>query len=581
MNLPEQCELEVLIQAQVGKIYPEHDKQKVSNLLLNAMGLSGCAGKPFSHKNHWSEKDAWVITYGDSIQEEGVHDLKTLSKFLDTYLEPYINGVHILPFYPYSSDDGFSVIEYLSVNDALGDWGDIDCIAGKYKLMADLVVNHCSARSRWFENYKSRTDPGKDYFIDVPPEVDLSAVVRPRTSPLLKPTDTLDGKKYIWSTFSHDQVDLNYGNPDVLVEMVKIIRYYLDQGIRVLRLDAVAFLWKEIGTGCIHHPNTHEVIRLFRILIEHYVADAVIITETNVPSHENLSYFGNANEAHGVYNFPLPPLILHALVTGTASRLKEWQMSVPPAQVGTLYLNFLASHDGIGLRPVEGLLSEEEINTLVERMEAFGGKISWRATQDNKVKPYEINIALFDALKGSLTEIDEWQLERFLCAHAIMLSLEGIPAIYIHSLIGTQNYYEGVEHSNQNRRINRYKWDYHQLEEKLDDENSHHARVYRGMSNLLALRVKQPAFHPNAVQYTLHVCDEIFAFWRQSMQRDQSIFCLHNVSNKRVSISLSSLNLIASDSWTDLVSGHKYDELDSMIDFSPYQFVWLSNKIAD
>ncbi len=581
MNLPEQCELEALIQAQVGKIYPEHDKQKVSNLLLNAMGLSGCAGKPFSHKNHWSEKDAWVITYGDSIQEEGVHDLKTLSKFLDTYLEPYINGVHILPFYPYSSDDGFSVIEYQNVNDALGDWGDIDCIAGKYKLMADLVVNHCSARSRWFENYKSRTDPGKDYFIDVPPEVDLSAVVRPRTSPLLKPIDTLDGKKHIWSTFSHDQVDLNYGNPDVLIEMVKIIRYYLDQGIRVLRLDAVAFLWKEIGTNCIHHPNTHEVIRLFRILIEHYVADAVIITETNVPSHENLSYFGNANEAHGVYNFPLPPLILHALVTGTASRLKEWQMSVPPAQVGTLYLNFLASHDGIGLRPVEGLLSEDEINTLVQRMEAFGGKISWRATEDNKVKPYEINIALFDALKGNLSEIDEWQLERFLCAHAIMLSLEGIPAIYIHSLIGTQNYYEGVEHSNQNRRINRYKWDYHQLEEKLDDENSHHTRVYRGMTHLLALRVKQPAFHPNAVQYTLHVCDEIFAFWRQSMQRDQSIFCLHNVSNKRVSISLSSLNLIASDSWTDLVRGHQYDELDSMINFSPYQFVWLSNKITD
>jgi len=581
MNLPEQCELEALIQAQVGKIYPEHDKQQVSSLLLNAMGLSGCAGKPFSHKNHWNEKDVWVITYGDSIQKEGVHDLRTLSKFLDTYLEPYINGVHILPFYPYSSDDGFSVIEYLNVNDALGDWEDIDCIAEKYKLMADLVVNHCSARSRWFENYKSRTDPGKDYFIDVPPEVDLSSVVRPRTSPLLKPIDTLDGKKHIWSTFSHDQVDLNYSNPDVLIEMVKIIRYYLDQGIRVLRLDAVAFLWKEIGTDCIHHPNTHEVIRLFRILIEHYVADAVIITETNVPSHENLSYFGNANEAHGVYNFPLPPLILHALVTGTASRLKEWQMSVPPAQVGTFYLNFLASHDGIGLRPVEGLLSEDEINTLVQRMETFGGKISWRASQDNKVKPYEINIALFDALKGNLEEVDEWQLERFLCAHAIMLSLEGIPAIYIHSLLGTQNYCEGVEHSNQNRRINRYKWDYHQLEEKLDDENSHHARVYRGMTRLLALRVKQPAFHPNAVQYTLHVCDEIFAFWRQSMRRDQSVFCLHNVSNKRVSISLSSLNLIASDSWTDLVSGHQYDELDSMIEFAPYQFVWLSNKITD
>ena len=581
MSLPEQCKLEALIQAQVGKIYPEHDKQQLSDLLLNAMGLSACTGKPFSHRNHWSEKDAWVITYGDSIQEEGVHDLKTLSKFLDVYLEPYINGVHILPFYPYSSDDGFSVIEYLSVNDALGDWEDIDSISVKYKLMADLVVNHCSARSHWFENYKSRTDPGKDYFIDVPPEADLSAVVRPRASPLLTPIECIDGKKYVWSTFSHDQVDLDYSNSDVLIEMVKIIRYYLDQGIRILRLDAVAFLWKEIGTTCLHHPKTHEIIRLFRILIEHYVTDAVIITETNVPSHENLSYFGNANEAHGIYNFPLPPLILHALITGTASHLKEWQMGMPPAQTGTFYLNFLASHDGIGLRPVEGLLSEDEINILVQRMETFGGKISWRATQDNKLKPYEINIALFDAFKGNLSELDEWQLERYLCAHAIMLSLEGIPAIYIHSLLGTQNYYEGVERTNQNRRINRYKWDYDQLDEILNDNGSHHSSVYRGMTRLLALRQKQPAFHPNAVQYTLHVCDEIFGFWRQSMERDQSIFCLHNVSNKHVPIPLPSLNLIASESWTDLASGHQYSELDSIIEFAPYQFVWLTNKITD
>ena len=399
-----QKELRFLVESHLNFIYPSDDFPEITNSvlarrLIQAMSLNEQCLKPPVHESLWNQNDVVVITYGDSIVCEAETPLDTLSRFIHLKLDDVINSVHILPFFPYSSDDGFSVIEYTQVNDGLGDWDDIEKIAKDYKLMADLVINHCSSRSRWFDNFKQRKQPGIDYFIEIEPTTDLTAVVRPRTSPLLREVETLDGKKHVWCTFSHDQVDLDFSNPDVLWEFVTIIKTYLDKGVKIFRLDAVAFVWKELGTNCINHPKTHEIVRLLRTLIEHHSPDAVIITETNIPNIENLMYFGNANEAHAVYNFSLPPLLLNALVTGNSNHLKIWQMSMPPAQFGTFYFNFIASHDGIGLRPAEGLLTEEEIDTLVNSMQAFGARISWRATAGGKNRPYEINITLFDALQ--------------------------------------------------------------------------------------------------------------------------------------------------------------------------------------
>ena len=543
------------------------------------MGLKEDAAPAPLHQNKWNEQDIWVITYGDSILEEGVAPLRSLKKFCDEYLRDVISGLHILPFFPYSSDDGFSVINYSQVNDSLGEWSDIEAIGADYDVMADLVINHCSQRSHWFENFRQRKDPGKDYFYEVDPEQDLSAVVRPRTSPLLRETQTLDGVRHVWCTFSHDQADLDFSNPDVFLEMVEIVRRYLEQGVRIFRLDAIAFLWKEIGTDCLHLPQTHEFVRLFRTLIEAHTEHAIVITETNVPNHENLSYFGNANEAHAVYSFSLPPLLLHALVTGTSDHLKRWQMSMPPAQPGTFYFNFIASHDGIGLRPAKGLLSQDELDQLINTMQEFGARISWRAGEGGTNEPYEINVSLFDALQGTSKGADRWQQQRFICAHAIMLALEGVPGIYLHSMVATQNDYARLERTNQNRSINRHKWDYPSLVDKLNDKGSHHHKVFDALRSLLNIRIRQPAFHPNAVQFTLHLGDSVFAFWRQSIDRSQSIFCIHNVTDATVSIPLSSVNLISLDEWTDLVGKSTYRYSDEQIELQPYQFVWLSNRV--
>ncbi len=579
-----QKELRFIVETHLQFIYdpqnfPEINIPALAKKLILTMGLEESCSKPGLHENFWDQEDVWLITYGDSIIEENTTPLSTLHKFLKENLKGAVSGVHILPFFPYSSDDGFSVIDYTLINDGLGDWQDIVDISKDFDLMADLVINHCSSRSRWFDNFKQRKEPGKDYFIEVEPNIDTTLVVRPRTHPLLREVETLDGKKFVWCTFSHDQVDLNFSNPDVLIEMINIIKLYLDRGVKIFRLDAVAFLWKELGTSCLNHPKTHEVVRLIRTLIEHHSPNCIIITETNLPNHENLSYFGNANEAHAVYNFSLPPLLVHALVTGTSQYLKTWQMTMPPAQFGTFYFNFIASHDGIGLRPAEGLLSEDEIDTLVNTMQSFGARIGWRALEGGRNKPYEINVTLFDALQGTSAHgPDKWQIQRFICAHVIMLGLEGIPGIYIHSFLGTQNYQEGVELTNQNRTINRFKWQFPELMSLLENEYSHHTKVFNELLRLIEIRKKQSAFHPNATQFTLHLGDQLFGFWRQSVKRDQSIFCISNISDQEVAIPLSSINLINLDKWVDLISGEVFNDLHKELTLAPYQSVWLSNK---
>lgn len=569
------------IQLHLRTIYAEvqlpESIEALAERLLETMEINRQCHLPTPHTNLWDQSDIAMITYGDSIKQAGEKPLHTLHHFLNAHLDGSINNVHILPFFPWSADDGFAVINFSSVNESLGDWKDIQQIANDYKLMSDLVINHCSSRSVWFENFKRGIDPGKTYFITKSPETDLSQVVRPRTTPILRKTETTDGEKHVWCTFSHDQIDLNFRNPEVLTEFVRIIRHYLNNGVKIFRLDAVAFLWKKAGTNCLNLEETHEIVRLLRSLIEHAEPQAMIITETNIPNRENLTYFGNANEAHAVYNFSLPPLLVNTLITGSCRYLCQWMMSMPPAQNGTTYFNFIASHDGIGLRPAEGLLSADEINDLVTTMQQFGGKISWRTTEKGETSAYEVNISLFDALQGTTQGADDLGLERFICAHAIMLALEGIPAFYIHSLLATQNDYKRLEHTNHNRSINRHQWDYHELDALLGTPESHHYKVFSRLKQLIDIRKHQPAFHPNATQFTLQLGEQLFGFWRQSIDRRQSIFCISNISDQQQRLPLSNINLIGTDHWKELIGGEQFESLDQELSLEPYQTCWMTN----
>ena len=242
-----------------------------------------------------------------------------------------------------------------------------------------------------------------------------------------------------------------------------------------------------------------------------------------------------------------------------------------------MYFNFIASHDGIGLRPAEGLLSENELDNLVQTVQGFGGKISWRTTDNGEQKAYEMNIALYDALQGTVEGKDQWNFERFICAHAVMFALEGIPGIYIHSMLGTQNDYQKLANTHHNRSINRRRWHVDALEEALADKDLHHTKVLSTLKSLLDIRIKQSAFHPNATQFTLHLGLQLFGFWRQSKDRKQSIFCVSNISDQSVVLPLSELNLIITESWVELISNKEITEITQKMTLAPYQTVWISN----
>lgn len=486
----------------------------------------------------WSEKDQWVISYGDSIVAEETPPLAVLNEFLQRYLGERISGVHVLPFFPWSSDDGFSVIHYREVNPELGDWQHIRELANHYDVMGDLVLNHVSRESLWFVDYLTGSLPGRDYFIEVDPETDVSDVVRPRSSPLLVPISTRRGTRHVWATFSEDQIDLNFENPDVLLEFVGILLFYLQQGVRIIRLDAVAFLWKRLGTPCIHLPETHTVVRLLRAIVDEIAPGTLIITETNVPHAENISYFGlerlangSPDEAHMVYQFALPPLLLHTLTRGEATTLQTWLASLPILPRHCTYLNFTASHDGIGVRPLEGLLPDHERDALLELMHRFGGFVSMRSNPDGSDSPYEINITWFEAMRGTRRGPDPWQIARFLCSQAIMLTLQGIPALYIHTLTGTLNDVEGVERSGRLRSINRRRWQRDELALLLESPSTPTHDVFHALSRLLELRRTEPCFHPNATQRVLTTPPEVLAIERGPLSDGRRLLALFNVTD--------------------------------------------------
>ncbi len=521
-----------------------------------------------------SEKDAVLITYADMVQKEGAHPLSTLREFCTARLKGAFSAIHILPFYPWTSDDGFSVVDYREVDKRYGNWDDISRFSKEFELMFDLVLNHCSSKSPWFREYISGVEPGSNYILEGDEKADLSAVVRPRATPLLTPYQTRGGERHVWTTFSADQVDLDWTSSDLLFEFLDIIMFYASLGCRILRLDAVAFLWKELGTNCLHLPKTHQVIKLIRNFIEVVAPEVLILTETNVPHPENISYFGKGDEAHAVYQFSLPPLLLHGLLRGTAGHVTNWAANLDPPPKGCHFLNFTASHDGIGVRPLEGILPTEEILALAEDIRNNGGFVSMRKMEDGSEFPYELNTTYY----GALSDRKDFELgkRRFLCSQAIALAMKGIPAVYFHSLCATPNYTEGVKETGHNRTINRRKWGSEELENLLDNEGGNSGEIFEWYTRVLRKRASCPAFHPDAGQTVLDFGDEVFAFERKSIDGSQTLLCLFNFLSIEAKIDQQEiLSVYFPDGQVkDLISGGEFSIQDSFA-LRPYQSLWL------
>ncbi|MEE8452253.1 MAG: alpha-amylase family glycosyl hydrolase [Thermoguttaceae bacterium] len=576
MTAPLDPSLEGCLRRRLEHLYGDRAEQCLTKLL--AMIEQTAPKLASRRKTAWDQRDVVLITYGDQVQSPGASPLACLREFLvSRRLDALLSTVHVLPFFPYSSDDGFSVIDYRTVDPALGDWSDVGALGGDFDLMFDLVINHCSRQSRWFDEYAKGNPTYASYFIEVDPAADVSMVTRPRKHPLLSPTDTSRGTRHLWTTFSDDQIDLNFAEPDVLLEMIDILLFYLRQGARIIRLDAIAYLWKELGTPCIHLPETHTVVKLMRDVTDALAPGTILLTETNVPHEENASYFGRGDEAQMVYQFSLAPLLLEALLSGNTDLLVDWLTRMEPTPPGTTVLNFTASHDGIGVRPLEGLMRPDRFDRLIAMVKERGGRVSMKRNADGSQSPYELNITYFDAVAelndaGPDDPDPAIQVRRFLAGQALMLSLQGIPAVYFHSLIGTPNDTAGVERTGRARSINRRKFELSELTSLVEDHDRPSAAVFEGYCRLLRIRGAQPAFHPDADQEVIPVDHRsTVGLLRTSIDREQRILVLCNFGREAVSIDVAGLT--GRVPRKDLLGPD--DAPQAIGRLEPYQVAWL------
>jgi sucrose phosphorylase len=516
--------------------------------------------------------DAMLITYADSLLQIGVPPLQTLARFLRDHLGDAFTSVHVLPFFPSSSDDGFAVVDFHTVEPANGSWADVEDLARDFRVMIDLVINHCSRENLWFVDFMADRPPGRDFFITVQATDDTSSVIRPRSTPLISEIRTYRGVERVWTTFSDDQIDFDFRNPEVFWTLFDVFVRYVEHGARYIRLDAVAYLWKQLGTSCLHLPQTHDVVRAFRAVIDLCGLDTRLITETNVPHAENVTYFGNGDETHLVYQFSLAPLLLYSYVFEDADHLTRWAEHLDPPPDGATTLNFLASHDGIGLRPLEGLLPQDRVAALVARMHERGGFVTTRRRSgsgkpDDDV-PYEINISLFSAFGGTLAD-----LPAYLAAHALLLSFQGVPAIYVHSLLASENALNMVERTGRTRSINRGHWHLPELEARLADDFSPQRTVLNAFRRMLRRRAACPAFAPHAPQRVLRVGERAFCLERSAPE--QTVLVVASLSSSHEQVFLG--DALAPGLYHDLLSDRDV-KVSPALTLNPFQVVWLDTR---
>ncbi|WP_316377363.1 sugar phosphorylase [Enterobacter hormaechei] len=553
----------------INHIYGESFSDAHLNVLLTKLEKAA-VNITEKRKSGWDEKDVVLITYADQFSAKGEKALPVFTRFYNEWLSRTFSHVHLLPFYPWSSDDGFSVIDYHEVAPETGTWRDVGELKQSASLMFDFVCNHMSAKSEWFANYLAQKPGYEDFFISVDPETDLSAVTRPRALPLLTPFTLHDGSvRHLWTTFSDDQIDLNFASPQVLIAMVDVLLHYLMEGARYIRLDAVGFMWKIPGTTCIHLEQTHCLIQLFRAITDAVAPGTVIITETNVPHKDNISYFGDGeNEAQMVYQFSLPPLVLHAVHRQDVKALCQWAGSLALPSTHTTWFNFLASHDGIGLNPLRGILPESEILSLVDKLQQEGALVNWKNNPDGTRSPYEINVTYLDALSLRDSSDDE-RIARFILAHAVLLSFPGVPAVYIQSILGSRNDYEGVERLGYNRAINRKKYTAGQVDQELNNKKSIRYQIYSRLSELIAIRRGERAFHPDSQAIFDAIGEHILKIVRVA-ENGGRMTALFNFSNKMQTVYGQTLF------GTELLSGQ--DISGTELTLNPWQVMWIKEN---
>ena len=563
-------------------IYSNHTTEEInfiSNQLLQILDdfSEKSAYEEIRDKERWNESHSVLITYADSIYKNGEATLKTLRKLLSKHFGSLSKVVHILPFLKSTSDGGFAVSSYDSLEEKFGDWDDLKSISKNHDLMADLVLNHVSSSHPWVQQFIKYQEPGISNVFSPKQNLDWSNVVRPRSSSLFSQINTEDGPKQVWTTFGPDQIDLNWHNPKMTLEFLNLIINYLSNGIKWFRLDAVGFIWKESGTTCLHLPKAHSIVKLLRVLLNNLLDEGVLITETNVPQKENLSYLIPDDEAHMAYNFPLPPLLLEAIITSRADILNSWIFDWPILPEDTTLFNFTASHDGVGLRALEGLMNEQRIKDLLINCEKRGGLVSHRRLSNGDDKPYELNISWWSAMEDSSRDTKRFQYERFILSQLLVMALKGVPAFYLPALLASENDIKRFSMTGQRRDLNREKFKSENLLAVLNNPESNANKNLKYLRNAMDFRSKLKQFHPCSQMKCLSKGRSDIVVIKRG-KGPESVFAIHNMTENKINYQLNDNDLpkiIDNDFNThDFLTSTKYNCKNISLD--PFQVIWLS-----
>jgi sucrose phosphorylase len=543
------------------------------------------AEKNYDPTERFTEQDMVLITYGDAVKGARGSTLAALHRFIQTYNRGAINTIHILPFFPYSSDRGFAIIDFEMVDPKMGTWESVKNIGANYDLMFDGVLNHCSSRSEMFREFLRGNPMYKDFFIVYDSPDDLtpdqrSKIFRPRTSDILTRFDTINGPRYVWTTFSEDQIDLNFRNPAVLMQVLAGLLFYVRREADIIRLDAVTYIWAEPGTDCVHLPETHAIVKLLRDVMDVAAPGVALITETNVPHEDNVSYFGNGyDEAQMVYNFALPPLVLHTFYTQDATVISKWAQNLKIDSNTATFFNMLDTHDGVGVMGVKGILSKAEIDFIIDSAKERGAYISYKMTEKKTEEPYEINTTWWSAINRDDSDEDiGLQVRRYIASRSIALVLKGVPGVYTHGVVALPNDHELVKKTGVKRDVNRGMIDPELLAEELKDPDSKRSLLSRLGSRIYLARTSNRAFHPQGEQRVLNLSPDVFTVLRISPERNRHVLTMTNVTDRATGIEIPLADLgVKGTHWRDLVSQKEWMPVGDTLSiaFAPYDVIWL------
>ena len=572
----------VTLKQLLRETYPLHSEEEMTSLwsrLLQIVDTNHVKGdsNEVDLDSIWDASSVVLITYPDAIYRKDESTLKTLAEFVDNRLGNLSSIIHILPFLPSTGDGGFAVANHEKIEDLFGNWDDLKKLSINHKLMADLVLNHVSASHPWVQQFINSKDPGSSYIVSSS-KVDIwNKVIRPRNSSLFTNIKTNNGIKNVWTTFGPDQIDVDWRNSNVLLEFLKLLSRYIENGAEWIRLDAIAFIWKEPNTTCLHRKEVHLIVKILNICLKMIKSSGVLITETNVPENENLSYLLDGNEANLAYNFTLPPLLLEAIYTGKTDLLENWLSNWNELPKNTSLLNFTSSHDGIGLRALEGIMNDDRVHNLLVESEMRGGLVSHRRLSNGEDLPYELNISWWSAMSHNGSDITLFQSERFLLTQVFTLSLKGVPAFYLPSILASPNDLDSFRKTGRRRDLNREKFEASSLLEVLKNFDSPASKNISYLTHIVKVRSRLKAFHPEANMKCISTnIDNCIIIQRGLDEESIYIFC--NMSNKCLNIS--PLNyFVLSESFSnkrllDNITGTYYNT--DIFQLNPYQVVWFS-----